>query len=139
MCSSTWPHPNPFSTERSMHKAKICCIFHVAVLCCSVIKREQTRFVYQPSSEGTFFYQETSHVPFSSLLKQKVRSSLDIDEAAQMYIGESPAAPFRSKLCHGKKCFIFEYENKVFFHQAKSSAKTRCHSSVKLATSFHDV
>lgn len=25
-------HLNPFSTDRSMHKAKMCCIFHVAVL-----------------------------------------------------------------------------------------------------------
>lgn len=71
-------------------------------LCSSIIKPEQTGFVYQPSSEATFFNQESSHVPFSRLLKQRVRSSLDIDEAAPISKGESLAGHFRSKLCHGK-------------------------------------
>jgi len=71
-------------------------------LCCSIIRPEQTGFVYQPSGEATFFNQESSRVSFSSLLKQRVRSSLDTDEAAPLSIGEPLAAHFRSKLRHGK-------------------------------------
>lgn len=72
-------------------------------LCCSIIKLEQTVFVYQPSQEVTSFKWEASRVPVSTLQQQRARSSLGIEEAAPACSGESVASHFESKLCHGKK------------------------------------
>lgn len=122
-CSSSWPHLNPFSTDRSMHKAKMCCIFHVAV-----------RF-YNNTWKNRFCLPafSWSHIFQSGIFSCPILQPTEAEgyifpwhcRSCTNFHWRVPGGSLQKWTLSWKKCLVFEYEEQKFFSSSQEFSENQ--------------